>query len=159
MKSKVLFQWWSEITLKHPWHGFHFFDKQRYISLIPRQRASSWSGNFSFISAAIFLLFQIFCQNNTIFLNLKPFSSFPTSVCPTKCQKFCHCNVICSKTWIILLGHTIWWKPKGQSFMIAEVKIKIVVKTHVNKTAKSKPNSHELKEKSCFTLKMHYLSQ
>ena len=43
--------------------------------------------------------------------------------------------------------------------MMAEVKIKIAVKTHVNKTAKSKPTSHELKEKNCFNLKMHYLSQ
>ena len=67
--------------LMAPWHGFHLFDKEMIIWLIPPRKTSPWFANFSPISAAICLLFKIFCQNNK-FVYFKSISSFPTSACP-----------------------------------------------------------------------------
>ena len=75
------------------WHGFHLFNKERSIGLIPPWRTSPWLTNLSSISATICLLFKIFCQDNKFFF-LKSISLFPTSVCPEISQNFCYCNTI-----------------------------------------------------------------
>ena len=36
---------------------------------------------------------------------------------------------------------------------------KSTVRTHIHKTAKSKPTSNKLKEEICFILEMHYSSE
>ena len=43
-------------------------------------------------------------------------------------------------------------------FMVAEMS-KSTLKTHIHKTAKSKPTSNKLKEEVCFILKIHYQSK
>ena len=48
------------------------------IGLIARQGTSPWLAQFSSISAAIYLLLKIFCEENKFFI-LKFVSSFPTS--------------------------------------------------------------------------------
>ena len=58
------------------------------------------------MSAAIWLLYQIFCQSNKFFY-LKSVSSFPTSVCHETFQNFCCCNVI-----LISLPHKVYHEGK-----------------------------------------------
>ena len=65
--------------------------KGSLLRLIPHWRASHLLANFSSISAAIHLLFKIFCQDNNVFC-LKSISLFPIFVCPEKFQSFCYCK-------------------------------------------------------------------
>ena len=75
--------------LMAPWHGLHLF-------LIKGKNNGFFHEGFSlirfvlYISAAIRLLFKIFCQEN----NFKSISSFPTFACPETFQNFCYCNAI-----------------------------------------------------------------
>ena len=93
-------QYFSSVVLRlrgrlfiAPWHGFHLFDNERYIGLIPRRRASPWLAHFSSISAAICLLLKIFCQDNK-FCILKSFLHFLHPACPAASRNFCYCNAI-----------------------------------------------------------------
>ena len=73
----------------------------------------------------------------------------------------CNFQTMTMNTFVI---HIVWWEAKWEamhickheaihSFMMAELRKRSL------KIAKSKPTSNNLKEKICFTLKMHYFLQ
>ena len=63
--------------------------KGKYEWFLHEGRFLDWL--FFSMSAAICLLFKIFCQDNKFFI-LKSISSFPTSVCSEASQNLCYCN-------------------------------------------------------------------
>ena len=102
VKSKVLLQCRFEITRPTfgrsvPWFLFVWLGKVNTTDLSSNGSVvldhSPWLANFSSISAAMCLLFELLCQDNKFFY-LKCMSSFPTAVFSEIFQIYCYCNTI-----------------------------------------------------------------
>ena len=82
----------------------------------------------------------------------------------TKTKPACNFQAMATNAFVM---NMIWWEVKQEPMQTRDYLLvnsrwqdcgNEPYETHIHKTAKSKPTSNKLKEKVCFTLKMHYFS-